>query len=64
MSYRDYINRILPPLERSCTSKARFGSRREALRQRRRGRWTNDILRPYRCCSCSGWHLGHARQRH
>jgi hypothetical protein len=61
--YRQFINRDLPLVERGCTSKVAFESRREAgvVSHRAGG---NGRLRPYHCRNCEGWHLGHSRQRH
>ncbi|HEY8868203.1 MAG TPA: hypothetical protein VIM30_02290 [Candidatus Limnocylindrales bacterium] len=60
--YRQFINRDLPLVERGCTSKISFESRREAKSVSRRG--GDGRLRPYHCGNCESWHLGHARQRH
>jgi len=59
--YRQFINRNLPLLERGCTSKALFTSRREARSLVRNGRRSSGALKPYHCRSCRGWHLGHPR---
>lgn len=61
--YRTLINRDLPLLERGCTSKAAFESRREARSLARHGRHANGQLHPYHCRYCDLWHLGH-RHRH
>ena len=61
ISYRQFINRDLPLLERGCTSKARFISRSEAKSSARRNRRNDGSLHPYRCRSCEWWHLGHRR---
>lgn len=47
--------------ERSCLSKARFDSRREARSLARHGRHSNGQLDAYHCPNCKGWHLGHNR---
>jgi len=57
--YRELINRNLPLMERGCTSKARFLSRREARSMGRHGRHQDGSLRPYHCRFCDWWHLGH-----
>ena len=59
--YHQFINRNLPLLERGCTSKALFTSRREARSLVRNGRRSNGALKAYHCRSCGGWHLGHPR---
>ena len=59
--YHQFINRDLPYLERGCTSKALFTSRREARSLVRNGRRSNGALKAYHCRSCGGWHLGHRR---
>jgi hypothetical protein len=61
VAYRQLIDRRLPLVERACTSKSVFGSRREASQRARRGRHTDGSLRPYRCPHCTAWHLGHRR---
>ena len=61
VSYRQLINRDLPPVDRGCTSKAFFVSRREARSTIHHGRRQDGSLRPYRCRYCDGWHLGHWR---
>jgi hypothetical protein len=62
--YHQLINRHLPMIERGCTSKALFVSRREALSLARHGRRRDGRLRPYQGTTCGGWHLGHRRQMH
>jgi hypothetical protein len=57
--YRELINRNLPLVERGCTSKAMFISRREARSRVRNGRHQDGSVRPYRCRYCAWWHLGH-----
>ena len=59
IDYRQFVNRDLPLLERGCTSKAVYLSRREARSTGRHGRSQDGSLRPYRCHHCDGWHLGH-----
>ena len=59
--YRQFINRNLPLLERGCTSKALFTSRREARSLVHNGRRSYGVLKAYHCWSCGGWHLGHPR---
>jgi hypothetical protein len=61
IDYRQFINRDLPLLERGCTSKAAFGSRREARSLVRHVRRSDGQLHPYRCQNCGSWHLGHRR---
>jgi hypothetical protein len=62
--YRQSINRQLPIVERSCTSKARFLSRREAQAVARHGRHSTGQLAAYHCRYCQHWHLGHRRRPH
>ena len=62
VDYRQFINRALPPVERGCTSKAVFVSRREAQTSTRRNSRSDGSLRAYRCRYCVGWHMGHARR--
>jgi hypothetical protein len=64
VDYRDFINRDLPLVERGCTSKAAYVSRREARTWVRNGRRSHGSLDPYRCRSCGQWHLGHRRRGH
>lgn len=59
VDYRTLINRDLPLVERGCTSKVAFESRREALNLARNGRRSNGQLHPYHCRYCDLWHLGH-----
>jgi len=59
VSYRKFINRDLPRMERGCTSKALFISRSEAKSSARRNRRNDGSLHPYRCRYCDQWHLGH-----
>jgi hypothetical protein len=61
--YRRFINRDLPLIERGCTSKAAFVSRREARSLVRSGRRSDGSLDPYHCGVCGHWHLGHRRRR-
>jgi hypothetical protein len=59
--YRHYINRDLPLVERACTSKAGYDSRREASNRVRHGSHSDGSLAPYHCRWCERWHLGHRR---
>lgn len=61
--YRELIDRRLPLVERGCTSKSAYASRREANSIVRHGRHMDGTLRPYRCGLCESWHLGHRRTR-
>jgi hypothetical protein len=61
ISYRQFINRDLPRIERGCTSKAIFVSRGEARSSARRNRRNDGAQRPYHCRFCDWWHLGHHR---
>lgn len=64
--YRDFINRELPLVARSCESKSVFVSRREAqaaLRHGRHGRRGQGGLYAYRCRYHRHWHLGHRRRK-
>jgi hypothetical protein len=61
VAYRDLIDRRLPLVERSCTSKAAFVSRREASSLARHGRHSDGAMKPYHCRVCDFWHLGHRR---
>jgi hypothetical protein len=61
ISYRQFINRDLPQVERGCTSKARFVSRGEARSSARRNRRNDGGQRPYHCRFCDWWHLGRRR---
>ena len=63
VDYRLFVNRDLPPVERGCTSKSMFVSRRDARSQARNSRRADGQLKPYHCRFCDGWHLGHNRQR-
>jgi hypothetical protein len=60
-TYRQFINRDLPPLERGCKTKVPYFSRREAIHQARRSRSADGSLKPYRCHYYEHWHLGHAK---
>jgi hypothetical protein len=62
--YRTLINRDLPLIERGCTSKATFFSRREARSVSRSGWVGRGQLKPYHCPNCKQWHLGHPRRHH
>jgi hypothetical protein len=59
VDYRTLINRELPYVERSCTSKIWYESRGEARNAARHGRRSNGRLHPYHCQICHQWHLGH-----
>jgi len=61
ISYRQFINRDLPRVDRGCTSKALFVSRSEAKTSARRNRRNDGSLHPYHCRYCDQWHLGHRR---
>jgi hypothetical protein len=50
-------------VERSCSSKAPYGSRREARSRVRHGRHQDGTLHPYHCAFCGAWHLGHTARR-
>ena len=62
--YRLFINRDLPLVERGCTSKAAFISRREARSRANHSARSNGRLAPYHCRTCDLWHLGHRRHGH
>ena len=59
VDYRTFINRDLPFVERGCTSKVAFVSRREARSISNHGRRQDGSLAPYHCRYCGSWHLGH-----
>ena len=59
--YRTLIERPRSPIERGCTSKIAFISRREARTRSRNGRHMDGSLQPYHCQNCGAWHLGHRR---
>jgi len=61
ISYRQFIDRDIPLLERGCTSKAVFLSRSEARSSARRNRRNDGSVHPYHCRWCDWWHLGHRR---
>jgi len=63
ISYREFINRDLPLVERGCTSKAVYLTRREARSTGRHGRGQDGSLRAYHCRNCDQWHLGHRPHR-
>ena len=50
-------------VERSCSSKVPFDSRREAVSRVRHGRHQDGTLHPYHCAFCGAWHLGHRFRR-
>ena len=60
-AYRTLTERPRSPIERGCTSKISFTSRREARTRSRHGRHMDGSLQPYRCVTCGAWHLGHRR---
>ena len=62
-AYRDLIERSSDPIERSCSSKTPFTTRREATQRLRHGRSQDGTLRPYHCGHCGEWHLGHRPRR-
>lgn len=64
VDYRQFINRDLPRIERGCTSKVVFDSRREARSWVRHGRRSDGTTAPYHCGACGSWHVGHRRRRH
>ncbi len=59
--YLAFVNRSLPVIERGCTSKAAYLTRREAKACARNGRHQDGSLAPYHCSHCDLWHLGHQR---
>lgn len=63
VDYRQFIDRDLPLIERGCTSKVLFLSRREARAWVRAGRRSDGRLDPYHCRYCDGWHVGHRHRR-
>jgi hypothetical protein len=63
VAYTQFIERPTGRVERSCTSKVPYMSRREARSRVRHGRNQDGTLRPYRCPFCGAWHLGH-KPRH
>lgn len=60
--YRLLIERPPSSIERGCTSKISYTSRREARSTSRRGRHLDGSLAPYHCTNCGAWHLGHRRR--
>ena len=62
--YRRLVNRDLPWVERTCTSKVPIGTRTEARAQARDGRRSDGSLRPYHCHLEEHWHLAHRRHWH
>ena len=62
VDYRLFIGRASSPIERGCTSKITYSSRREARSTSRHGRHQDGSLAPYRCAHCGDWHLGHRRR--
>lgn len=63
-AYTLLIERPTNRVERSCSSKVPYASRRDARARVRGGRHQDGTLRPYHCQSCDAWHLGHSRRRH
>ena len=60
-TYTECVETNYGGVQRSCMSKARFESRREARSLARNGRRSNGQLDAYHCQNCSYWHLGHNR---
>jgi hypothetical protein len=50
-------------MDRSCTSKSAFVSRRAAKTLSHQGRHQDGTLQAYHCPHCDLWHLGHRRAR-
>ena len=63
-AYTLLVERPTNRIERSCSSKIPYASRREARARVRDGRNQDGTLRPYHCQFCDLWHLGHSRRRH
>jgi hypothetical protein len=63
-AYTFLVERPTDRFERSCASKARYGSRRDARSRVRNSRNQDGTLKPYHCQFCDGWHLGHTPRRH
>jgi hypothetical protein len=62
-AYTNLIERPTDRVERSCSSKSAFGSRRAARSHVSHGRHQDGTLRAYRCAFCGAWHLGHRPRR-
>lgn len=62
-AYTVLVERPTNRVERSCSSKIPYATRREARARVRGGRNQDGTLRPYRCQFCDEWHLGHGRRR-
>lgn len=60
--YRLFIERPISPIERGCTSKTGYASRREARMRSRHGRHQDGSLTAYHCAFCGLWHLGHRKR--
>lgn len=63
-AYTLLVERPTNRVERACSWKIPYASRRDARARARGGRHQDGTLRPYHCQFCDGWHLGHARRRH
>ena len=63
-AYTLLTERPMNRLERSCSSKTPFASRREARSRVSGGRNQDGTLKPYHCEFCGAWHLGHTPRRH
>ena len=63
-AYTLLVERPTDRVERSCSSKIPYASRRDARARVRGGRHEDGTLRPYHCQFCDAWHLGHAPRRH
>lgn len=45
-----------------CERKSRYASQGLALKAaQRQSRNTGDVIQPYLCTDCGGWHIGHPR---
>jgi hypothetical protein len=62
-AYTLLVERPTNHLERFCSSKISYASRREARARVRGGRNQDGTLRPYHCQFCDAWHLGHRTRR-
>ncbi len=63
VAYTQFTERPADRVERSCTSKIPYASRREARSRVRHGRHQDGTLRAYHCQFCGAWHLGHTPRR-